>query len=297
MFRLAALFLTVALAISSSAFAAINPADLSVVSVNSGQNLYASVVRVNINKSGIIGSSGCMGVFFKDFRNLGPHSDFGFVMTAGHCLIGATKLDVFFYSSDGGTPIKRAGIDSTSHLVQVGGYVDKENAHREHDIGIILIKNPPAHAVALQLGININPAAFPTMKFFTITRHESDIKATLSALYALPHGIATKLGTQETDMSLPGTSLLFGSHLAQPDDGPRGSCKGDSGSPVIAVSDNEATLMGPHSGSSATIKLPDGRTCGTSVTYYNATFNHAWVVFAMNRIMRRQNLPYNISAL
>lgn len=296
MFRVAAAFF-LCVALSPLADAAYNPAPLS--EVRAAEDLYKSVVTLRVQKAGAYFR--CMGILFKDFRQSSPRANMGFVMTSGHCLRGASSVEVNFFPEAGREPVVRVLKNKNSwtrHSLLFEGVIDNSNAHLNHDIGIALVNNLPSHAVALGLAANLNLAEHPKIEYFTVTRDESERAGSVSALYTLPLASPVKFGlTASTDIALPATALLFGADVVQPEKGFRGGCLGDSGAPVIAVWGNEASLIGPHRGSSEYFTTSESRVCGKFVSFYNATFNHTWVVQAMNDVIARMGLPYNISSL
>ncbi len=274
-----------------------NPAALAATTVDESV-FYRSVVALRMKDSG--GNYGaCLGVLFKDLRRESTPLNAGFIMTSGHCTQNRTQIEVKFFPVAGLTPISRFAEDWEEHkkIVPYGTFVTFENAHIDHDISVVYVKNLPTHYQAMGLATNFDPIKYPSIKVFTITRHEFERNQRLSALYSIPMYNPEKFGSDSNDMDLPGTSLIFRGTAIQPRGGSRGSCQGDSGAPTIAVWKGTASLIGPHRSSTDKFSVPENRECGRTISYYNASFYHSWILEAMQLIADRQAKPFEISRL
>lgn len=252
-----------------------NAAPLSVVGVEP-QKLYQSIVSIR-NYRAQNKYYFCIGTLVATSKA----RDLGFVLTAGHCLLDAQRIEVRFYgASDFLKPTIVNALDWHHHAVMLPppGLVDRTNAAKDHDIGMIMIDRIPTNARKMLMAEDLDPRTLPaTIPVFTVGRNVFDIQLAMSPLVALPMQDPDWYGNTAYERpDVPdGKSRFFSGRIVQPEGADRGACGGDSGAPVLLVYQGNPSLMAIHRGGTSKIQATDlvgGTECVRQTIYYNTSY-------------------------
>ena len=236
------------------------------------EDLYKAVVTLKITVGG--NWYNCVGVLYQN----------NFVITAGHCLKDARRVEILFFpSSTGRHAIRMPGLQ-WKHYPVTGEFVTAENAHTKHDIGIVLFAGAPKWSAPFNSVGPFDPSQNLNAEVFAISRDVGALGKNLSDLRVLRLVNHQRVGNDQS-------FVMTGSIDRDPQTGNQpATCQGDSGAPVLVKRPDGFSLLGVafSGGLGVRFREPSGMKCSTVMFYYNYSWNRPFLDATFDELLARQ---------